>query len=108
MLSSDNDFCLPSLCLQAWLEDHGRLFGHFIDNKWVKPADCNVYENKNPATGKESSSCLTRKLPLTVKCVSSLTERKLQSICLFQVVDDAIESSYKIVTDTFDFFIMKL
>ena len=46
--------------------------------------------------------------PLTVKCVSSLTERKLQSICLFQVVDDAIESSYKIVTDTFDFFIMKL
>ena len=37
---------------QAWLDDHGRNFGHFIDNKWVNPEGRKSYETSNPATGK--------------------------------------------------------
>ncbi|XP_074658952.1 aldehyde dehydrogenase family 16 member A1-like [Tubulanus polymorphus] len=36
---------------QAWFDDHGRQFGHFIDGKYVKPEGRQFYENKNPATG---------------------------------------------------------
>ena len=36
---------------EAWLEDHGRSFGHFIGNKWVKPEDRKPYDSFNPATG---------------------------------------------------------
>ncbi|CAH1799054.1 unnamed protein product [Owenia fusiformis] len=36
---------------QAWLDDHKRDFGLFIDNKWVKPEGRKSYQTKNPATG---------------------------------------------------------
>jgi aldehyde dehydrogenase (NAD+) len=36
---------------QAWLEDHHRKFGHFIDNAWVNPDGRKTYETKCPATG---------------------------------------------------------
>ena len=42
-------FCC--LLLQAWLDDHDRSFGHFIDGKWVKPEGRKTYQTKNPATG---------------------------------------------------------
>lgn len=34
-----------------WLDSHGRSFGHFINNKWVKPAKGKSFATKNPATG---------------------------------------------------------
>jgi len=34
----------------AWLESHGRSFGHFIDGKWTKPGT--TFASDNPATGK--------------------------------------------------------
>jgi aldehyde dehydrogenase (NAD+) len=37
--------------VNAWLEDHGRSFGHFINNKWHKPEGRAFYETKNPSTG---------------------------------------------------------
>ena len=37
---------------EQWLESHGRSFGHFINNKWVKPAKGKSFATKNPATGK--------------------------------------------------------
>jgi hypothetical protein len=40
----------PSV-VEAWLEDHGRSFGHFIGNKWVKPEGRKTYDTFNPATG---------------------------------------------------------
>ena len=40
----------------AWLEDHGRSFGHFIDNKWVEPEGRDCYETRNPATGETLAS----------------------------------------------------
>eukprot|EP00095_Tigriopus_kingsejongensis_P010019 snap_masked-scaffold1048_size67263-processed-gene-0.19 protein:Tk10019 transcript:snap_masked-scaffold1048_size67263-processed-gene-0.19-mRNA-1 annotation:"hypothetical protein CAPTEDRAFT_177352" len=36
---------------QAWLEDHQRRFGHFIDNAWVQPEGRKYYETLMPATG---------------------------------------------------------
>lgn len=36
---------------QEWLESHGRSFGHFINNKWVKPPKGKSFASKNPATG---------------------------------------------------------
>ena len=36
---------------QAWLEEHERSFGHFINGKWVKPDGRKVYETRSPATG---------------------------------------------------------
>ena len=37
--------------VNAWLDDHGRSFGHFINNKWYKPEDRPIYETINPSTG---------------------------------------------------------
>lgn len=34
----------------AWLDDHGRAFGHFIGNKWIKPEGRSTYDSFNPAT----------------------------------------------------------
>ena len=34
----------------AWLDSHGRKFGHFIDGKWTKPGK--TFSSDNPATGK--------------------------------------------------------
>ena len=36
---------------QAWLEDHQRNFGHFINNQWVRPEGRKTYSSYNPATG---------------------------------------------------------
>ena len=36
---------------QAWLEDHERNFGHFINNQWVRPEGRKTYSSYNPATG---------------------------------------------------------
>ncbi len=35
----------------AWLEDHGRKFGLFINNRWVMPANPDFYPSYNPASG---------------------------------------------------------
>src|SRR5437762_1529062 len=37
---------------QAWLESHGRSFGHFINGKWLKPAKGKSFTTKNPATAR--------------------------------------------------------
>ncbi len=34
----------------AWLDSHGRAFGHFIDGKWTKPGK--TFSSDNPATGR--------------------------------------------------------
>uniref|UniRef100_A0A8C8SVP3 Aldehyde dehydrogenase domain-containing protein n=1 Tax=Pelusios castaneus TaxID=367368 RepID=A0A8C8SVP3_9SAUR len=36
---------------QAWLEAHGRRFGHFVDGKWLKPEGRETASSINPATG---------------------------------------------------------
>ena len=36
---------------QAWLEDHNRHFGHFVNNQWLHPEGRKTYETKSPATG---------------------------------------------------------
>ena len=43
---------------QAWLDDHDRAFGHFIDNKWIHPEGRKTYETSSPATGKVLASTL--------------------------------------------------
>ncbi|KXJ06145.1 aldehyde dehydrogenase family 16 member A1 [Exaiptasia diaphana] len=42
--------------VNAWLDKHGRSFGHFINGKWVKPKGRKTYESKNPATGEVLAS----------------------------------------------------
>ena len=42
--------------VNAWLDDHGRSFGHFINNKWVHPEGRKTYETTAPATGQVLSS----------------------------------------------------
>ena len=37
--------------VNAWLDEHGRDFGHFVNGKWIKPKGRKVYETRNPATG---------------------------------------------------------
>jgi aldehyde dehydrogenase (NAD+) len=37
----------------AWLEEHERRFGLFIDNGWVHPEDASTYPSYNPATGEK-------------------------------------------------------
>ena len=39
--------------VNAWLDEHGRAFGHFINGKWVKPDGRKVYETCSPATGEK-------------------------------------------------------
>ena len=38
---------------QAWLEDHGRDFGLFINNRWLKPEERQTLAVTNPANGEE-------------------------------------------------------
>jgi aldehyde dehydrogenase (NAD+) len=38
---------------EAWLSQHGRAFGHFINGAWVKPAGGGRFATSNPATGQE-------------------------------------------------------
>ncbi len=42
----------------AWLDDHGRNFGHFINNQWVKPAGRKTYDTVNPANGEKLASTI--------------------------------------------------
>ena len=35
---------------QRWLEDHGRAFGHYIDDAWTSLGE-HAFETRNPATG---------------------------------------------------------
>jgi len=37
--------------VNAWLDEHGRKFGLFINNEWVKPKGTKYYSSYNPATG---------------------------------------------------------
>ena len=40
----------------AWLDDHGRNFGHFINGEWLKPEGRKTYDTLNPATGEKLAS----------------------------------------------------
>lgn len=40
----------------AWLDDHGRSLGHFINGGWVRPEGRKTYETVNPATGEKLAS----------------------------------------------------
>ncbi|KAM7445822.1 hypothetical protein ABFA07_005798 [Porites harrisoni] len=44
--------------VNAWLDEHGRDFGHFVNGKWVKPKGRKVYETRNPATGEKLASTM--------------------------------------------------
>jgi len=35
----------------AWLDDHGRKFGLFINNEWMTPKNAKYYSSYNPSTG---------------------------------------------------------
>ena len=39
--------------VEAWLEDHGRKFGLFIDNEWMFPEGVEIYPSYNPANGEK-------------------------------------------------------
>ncbi|MEA3440945.1 MAG: aldehyde dehydrogenase family protein [Chloroflexota bacterium] len=39
--------------VNAWLDDHQRSFGLFINNEWVTPEGADTYASYNPATGEE-------------------------------------------------------
>lgn len=43
---------------EAWLDDHGRSFGHFIGNQWVKPEGRATYDSYNPATGQRLATTI--------------------------------------------------
>ena len=42
--------------VNAWLDDHGRSFGHFINGTWVKPPGRKLYDSFNPANGEKIAS----------------------------------------------------
>ncbi len=42
----------------AWLDDHGRNFGHFINNQWVKPSGRKTYDTVNPANGNKLATTI--------------------------------------------------
>jgi aldehyde dehydrogenase (NAD+) len=37
--------------VQAWLNDHGRKFGLFINNQWIIPKEAKTYPSIDPSTG---------------------------------------------------------
>src|SRR5690349_8333272 len=37
----------------AWLDAHGRRFGHFIDGAWRQPAESGYFETTDPSTGEK-------------------------------------------------------
>jgi aldehyde dehydrogenase (NAD+) len=37
--------------VNAWLDEHGRKFGLFIDNQWVTPKDAKYYPSYDPSNG---------------------------------------------------------
>lgn len=40
----------------AWLDRHGRKFGHFIDGAWRQPTDGVYFDSSDPATGEKIAS----------------------------------------------------
>ena len=40
----------------AWLESHGRRFGHFIGGEWRQPAEGGFFDSNDPATGEKLAS----------------------------------------------------
>jgi len=44
--------------VQAWLDDHDRAFGHFINNQWVKPEDRKTTSATSPFDGKTLATTL--------------------------------------------------
>ena len=40
-----------SAAVKAWLDEHNREFGLFINNQWVSPEETQYYSSLNPATG---------------------------------------------------------
>ena len=50
----------PSVAV-AWLDDHGRNLGHFINGKWVKPEGRQKYDTHNPATGEKLATTVQGK-----------------------------------------------
>ena len=37
--------------VKAWLDEHGRKFGLFINNEWVTPKGAKFYPSYDPANG---------------------------------------------------------
>ena len=37
--------------VNAWLDEHGRKFGLFINNEWVHPKDAKTYPSLDPSSG---------------------------------------------------------
>ena len=62
-----------SAVANAWLDDHGRAFGHFIGNKWIKPEGRSFYDSINPATGE--------KLATTIQGAYSKCNRVMIILC---------------------------
>lgn len=42
----------------AWLDDHKRSFGHFIDGQWYTPDGRKSYDSFNPSTGEKLASTI--------------------------------------------------
>ncbi len=40
----------------AWLDQHGRRFGHFIDGAWVAPSAGSYFDTADPSTGEKLAS----------------------------------------------------
>jgi aldehyde dehydrogenase (NAD+) len=40
-----------SAAVRAWLDEHGRKFGLFINNQWVKPEETKTYPSIDPSNG---------------------------------------------------------
>jgi aldehyde dehydrogenase (NAD+) len=40
----------------AWLDVHGRRFGHFVDGAWRQPAEAGYFETADPSTGEKLAS----------------------------------------------------
>jgi aldehyde dehydrogenase (NAD+) len=60
----------PSV-VEAWLDDHGRSFGHFINGQWVKPDGRKTYDSFNPSNGDKLASTIQgtmEDVELAVKC----------------------------------------
>ena len=45
-----------SSAVRAWLEEHNRKFGLFINNRWVAPKDGAYFDTTDPATGEKLAS----------------------------------------------------
>ena len=50
--------------VNAWLDDHGRSFGHFINGEWVKPPGRKTYDSFNPVNGEKIATTVQGNLVL--------------------------------------------